>query len=197
MHANSPSAPHNLQNIRALFGDGPHINSPLTAQLADANGLACSPLAAGSLAGAIALIQRGTCVFSDKINNAQNAGAVAVILYQQTGIETVFSSLERPDGNPGGYDRLFGWQLRSKSFIDANQGVTVSLDAALTSADAGGLTEYGCAFLVAWTFDWKLRGNSYACDQARSGCSGRRNLHRRAKRLILLATVATQPVMRL
>jgi subtilisin family serine protease len=42
---------------------------------------ACSPLAPGSLAGKIALIRRGTCTFYIKAFNAQSAGAVAVVLY--------------------------------------------------------------------------------------------------------------------
>lgn len=42
---------------------------------------ACSPLASGSLAGHVALIRRGTCTFHTKALNAQNAGAVAVVLY--------------------------------------------------------------------------------------------------------------------
>src|SRR2546426_8457647 len=37
----------------------------------------CSPLASGSLTGRIALVQRGTCFFDTKVNNAQAAGAVA------------------------------------------------------------------------------------------------------------------------
>jgi len=41
---------------------------------------ACSALAAGSLAGRIALISRGTCTFSTKIRNAQAAGAAAVLV---------------------------------------------------------------------------------------------------------------------
>jgi minor extracellular serine protease Vpr len=40
-----------------------------------------SPLPAGSLAGKIALIRRGTCGFYEKSMNAQNAGAVGVVLY--------------------------------------------------------------------------------------------------------------------
>ena len=78
--------PASLQNIRALASDGPQlVGSPLNAPIRDAggDGLACSALAAGSLAGAIALIQRGgTCTFSDKVNNAQAAGAVGVVVYQ-------------------------------------------------------------------------------------------------------------------
>ena len=42
---------------------------------------ACAPLPAGSLLGKVALIRRGTCSFYQKAYNAQAAGAVAVILY--------------------------------------------------------------------------------------------------------------------
>jgi minor extracellular serine protease Vpr len=41
----------------------------------------CNPLAAGSLTGTAALIQRGTCSFYIKAFNAQTAGAAAVVLY--------------------------------------------------------------------------------------------------------------------
>jgi hypothetical protein len=75
-----------------LTGDGPKINSPLTAPARDVtatgdNGLACSALPAGSLTGAWALIQRGTCYYSDKINFAQAAGAIGAIIYQSDGID--------------------------------------------------------------------------------------------------------------
>lgn len=42
---------------------------------------ACAALPAGSLSGKVALIRRGTCTFHSKALNAQNAGAVAVVLY--------------------------------------------------------------------------------------------------------------------
>ena len=42
---------------------------------------ACSALPAGSLAGKVALIRRGTCSFYQKAYNAHLAGAVAVVLY--------------------------------------------------------------------------------------------------------------------
>lgn len=41
---------------------------------------ACEPLAPGSLTGKIAYINRGTCSFEPKTVNAQNAGAVGVII---------------------------------------------------------------------------------------------------------------------
>lgn len=43
-------------------------------------GDACEPLPAGSLTGRIAFINRGTCSFEPKTVNAQNAGAVGVII---------------------------------------------------------------------------------------------------------------------
>ena len=49
---------------------------------------ACEALPGGSLAGQIALIDRGTCAFTVKVKNAQNAGATAAIVVnnQATGI---------------------------------------------------------------------------------------------------------------
>lgn len=44
----------------------------------------CSPLAAGSLTGKVALIRRGTCSFYIKASDAQAAGAVGVVLYNNT-----------------------------------------------------------------------------------------------------------------
>ncbi|MDP3500443.1 MAG: S8 family serine peptidase [Myxococcales bacterium] len=44
------------------------------------NTLGCTALAAGSLMGRVALIPRGTCSFTVKAQNAQTAGAVAVLI---------------------------------------------------------------------------------------------------------------------
>jgi len=70
----------------ATPSSGPKPEEPITAPLADVaaldeDGLACNPLPEESLGGRIALIQRGTCYFEDKLNNAQKAGAVAAIVY--------------------------------------------------------------------------------------------------------------------
>jgi len=43
-------------------------------------GLACKKLKKKSLSGKVALVQRGECLFTDKVLNAQKAGAVAVII---------------------------------------------------------------------------------------------------------------------
>jgi subtilisin family serine protease len=58
-------------------GSAPLVRTGTATSTADA----CSPLAAGSLAGSIALIRRGTCGFHVKSLNAQNAGAIGVVIY--------------------------------------------------------------------------------------------------------------------
>ena len=83
------------QTLKGDFGDPPAggLTAPLRV-VADASspfgGLsqACDALPAGSLAGAIALLSRGTCDFTVKIQNAQNAGAVGVLM------------VDRADGGP-------------------------------------------------------------------------------------------------
>ena len=87
--------PQNLRAMNALFGDGPRPGGPFSAPLADVtrlgdDGLACESLGTGTLTGRIALVKRGTCAFSIKVNNAQAAGAVAVIIYQWDGVNSIF-----------------------------------------------------------------------------------------------------------
>ena len=91
---NGSSVPSALQRINATAGDGPQLANPLTAPVRDVaylgnDGQACAALSAGSLSGAIALIQQGSCNFNDKINNAQAAGAVGAIIYQTSGSTTI------------------------------------------------------------------------------------------------------------
>lgn len=67
-----PSAPNGIQAELALF-DG------------DANYRACSPHSnSTALAGKIAIVTRGDCNFTDKVIHAQNAGALAVIVVNNT-----------------------------------------------------------------------------------------------------------------
>ena len=129
-----------LANIQGLFGDGPKPQGPINANIIDVSttgndGLACTALPAGSLAGAIALIQRGTCFFSDKISNAQNAGAIAVVLYQSAGQNAVYSSLGAQNtgipailiGNADG--------ASLKAFLASKSNVTATVDPTFTPAD--------------------------------------------------------------
>jgi minor extracellular serine protease Vpr len=61
------------------FGPSAAVSGPLSVVSSDG----CSALS--GLAGAIALIPRGTCSFSAKIRNAQSAGAVGVVIRNNVG----------------------------------------------------------------------------------------------------------------
>ncbi len=76
--------------LQMRLSNGPHLQAKLTAPLVDVakldtNGLARNTLPAGSLAGSIALIGRGTCFFATKANNAAAAGAIAIVFYREPG----------------------------------------------------------------------------------------------------------------
>ncbi|HUG22335.1 S8 family serine peptidase [Piscinibacter sp.] len=58
-------------------GSSPMSRTGTAASTADA----CDPLAPGSLTGTVALIRRGSCSFYQKSFNAQSAGAIGVVLY--------------------------------------------------------------------------------------------------------------------
>ena len=139
VHVNGAGAPSNLQNIRALFGNGPQA-SPPPAPLRDVtqlqnDGLACSALPAGSLTGAIALVQRGTCLYSNKVINAQNAGAVGVIIYRESGSDTPIGVFAQDAGIPavmiGNTDGV-----ALKNYLAANPGATAAFDLTFTPVSA-------------------------------------------------------------
>ncbi|GIU74997.1 MAG: hypothetical protein KatS3mg004_2084 [Bryobacteraceae bacterium] len=71
--------------VLSIPGNGPIPAGPVSGEIADVAavdgvGLACNPLPQESLAGMVALIQRGSCTFETKLNNAQAAGAVGAIV---------------------------------------------------------------------------------------------------------------------
>jgi uncharacterized protein (TIGR03437 family) len=136
------NVPANLQAIPSIFGDGPVLTTPLTAPFRDVapldgTGRACSALPAKSLSGAIALIVRSStvCSFAVKVTNAQNAGAVGVVIIQESGATSIFA--------PGGLGNTLipsamigsadGAALRS--YVAANPGAQGTLDATLTPFD--------------------------------------------------------------
>jgi hypothetical protein len=91
MRVNSPGSIAGAYAVgAAVFGPplaSPGITGNLVQGLDPADGVgpttfdACSPLTnAGAVAGNIALVDRGTCGFTVKVKNAQNAGAIAVVV---------------------------------------------------------------------------------------------------------------------
>ena len=135
------NVPAALRQIPAIFGDGPLPAQPLTAPLRDTaglgggSGLACQALPQGSLTGALALVDRGTCTFSQKVQNAQQAGAVGVVFVQIQGNTTIFApgglqNVNIPAVMVGSSD---GALLRS--FVAANPDHLATLDPGLAEAD--------------------------------------------------------------
>jgi minor extracellular serine protease Vpr len=139
VHVTDSGAPTNLQNIQAVLSNGPRLKTPLTATITDASqvGSGCAALPPGSLNGAIALMPIGTCVFYlDTIEIAQNAGAVAAILYQGTGTSLQGAGLSAPtSGIPAALiGNADGTAL--KTYVDAHSGAKASLDPALKAVDS-------------------------------------------------------------
>jgi minor extracellular serine protease Vpr len=125
--------PSDLNQIQATESvDGPIPGSPLTAplvdvtQAGDSDGLLCSPISPSTLANSLALVLRGSCDFSVKVTNAQNAGAVGVIFIDNgtglagwgAGPSTVIPAflISQSDG------------ANLKSYIDAHTGADATLD---------------------------------------------------------------------
>jgi minor extracellular serine protease Vpr len=80
-------------DFETLFGNGPFTSVEATARyVADTgnNGRACQALGDGSLAGRIAIIDRGDCPHAVKVNNAQRAGAIAVVMVQTDSANPIF-----------------------------------------------------------------------------------------------------------
>ncbi len=83
--------------------------APLAAVLASPGvlGLACSALPAGSLTGKIALISRGTCTFSQKIRDAQDAGAIGAIIVNNVAGDPIAMGLGGIPNEP----TIFGYMV--------------------------------------------------------------------------------------
>jgi uncharacterized protein (TIGR03437 family) len=147
------SAPSNLQGISASPSDAISPAGALTGPLVDTtqigdDGFGCAVLPDGALSGSIALLQRGTCAFSDKASNAFGAGAIGVILYMADATPPITPSGIFPSTGPVVMiSNADGVAL--KSFIDANPGQPVTIDPAGTELDASQLVNGSFANLLA------------------------------------------------
>jgi subtilisin family serine protease len=130
LSASGPGTPpSNIQNVPATKGSGSPAGSNLTnapirhftGQPATAEGCNSSPaFPAGFFSGAVALIHRGSCPFTEKITNAFNAGAIMVIIRNNQGGSAALS-MSTP-GQPNipayGINQTAGDAL--VAFVDAN-----------------------------------------------------------------------------
>jgi minor extracellular serine protease Vpr len=128
-----------LGTYHARYGNGPQPTTVVSGPLGDVatagDPLACNPVPAGSLAGLIALLQRGTCTFAIKIQNLQVAGAAGAIITNNPGD----NSLLTPGGLGGttipavfvGYDD--GQAIRA--WIAGHNNSAVSIDSTINPFD--------------------------------------------------------------
>jgi len=115
----TPAATGTLVDVDAIDG-------------ASLTGLLCATtdVPADSLIGAIALIQRGTCNFSVKVQNADDLGAVGVIIYNAASSANEFVSMSMALPDPPGGNAVLpsGHTLRSYGLLlKAAHGTTVTV----------------------------------------------------------------------
>lgn len=118
---------------------------------------ACSPLTnGGSIAGNIALVERGLCTFATKARNATEAGAIAVILYNNAANVNAGPPGMADDGINGAFVTVPTVSVRRADGLailgQIGGGVTASLAVDLTvraGADASGRARVFAPFPVA------------------------------------------------
>jgi uncharacterized protein (TIGR03437 family) len=147
---NGSNVPASLQGIPAMPSDSfnyPSTTGANTAPLVDvvnagdSTGLLCSALPANSLNGAMVLVERGSCTFALKATNAQNAGAVGMIIYwADSSTVTYISGVGANNSTDANFvgpvvaiSNAAGTALRS--YIDAYPGLTVSVASGATEQD--------------------------------------------------------------
>lgn len=125
----------NGSSYGAAAGEFAVVATDLTAPLAviagSSNGLstACSALPANSLTGKIALLSRGGCTFSEKIRNAQDAGAAAVLVGNNVAGDPTAMSLGGIPNEP----TIPAYMVARSSIagLIANNGASATIGAAL------------------------------------------------------------------
>ncbi len=124
-----PTAPVGLQNVPAVPGVGTAITTALNGEIrfSPANGLGCSAFPANFFQNAIALMERGICTFGDKVNNAVNAGATSVLIFNNFGGPAV--PIAGLTGNPPVMmiDRHSGAVLRDLIIANGMMPTTISV----------------------------------------------------------------------
>ncbi|MFL9833260.1 T9SS-dependent M36 family metallopeptidase [Chryseobacterium terrae] len=151
---------------------GPQLNGTgvtgdvVLAQIIDG----CSALPAGSLAGKIGLIERGGaagCTFVSKVKNAQNAGAVAAIIYNNPTAANFPSSMGGTDSTITIPSVLI--TNDEGEFIKTQLNNAITVNVTLKSDPATGVTPDGSFDNGVITHEYghgisnRLTGNGYTC----------------------------------
>jgi minor extracellular serine protease Vpr len=121
-------------------------------RLLNVSSLACDPLPANSLSGAIALVTRGGCPYDQKENRVRTAGAIGMIVVENRGGDPGFALFS---SSGGAISDLDGARLRNAMagtggalqirFTRELTEVPTTWAGVPTSFSAGGLTPFGHA----------------------------------------------------
>ncbi|GEN70200.1 T9SS-dependent M36 family metallopeptidase [Chryseobacterium lathyri] len=123
----------------------------------------CTALPAGSLAGNIGLVERGTCAFAIKTKNLQDAGAIAAVIYNNQANGATLSNMSGTDATITIPSVLIAYSEGEyiKTQLSANTTVNVTLKSNMTpdgSFDNGIVThEYGHGISN------RMTGTGYGC----------------------------------
>ncbi|HEX9575523.1 MAG TPA: S8 family serine peptidase, partial [Myxococcales bacterium] len=115
----------------AAVGDFGSFNPAVTAPLAnwtDSSGAtkACTAVTGTPFAGSIVVIDRGTCTFSTKIRNAQNAGAAGVVVVNNVAGDPTAMGKDGTPNQPTISGVMVGLADRTAIRADAGQNATVN-----------------------------------------------------------------------
>ncbi len=115
-----PQSPDELTGLFAIPGNGPVFGALFEVEIrySSSNPRGCTPFAANEFLGAVALIERGTCSFAAKVANAQVAGAIGVLVYNNAGFAFSMAGLEATTIPSAMLDQAEGEALRD--YIIAN-----------------------------------------------------------------------------
>ena len=137
---NGSGAPTSLIGIPAEPSDSafyPSAQGANTATLVDVtatgdNGLACSALPANSLNGVFVLVEDGTCTDTTKATNAENAGAIGMIIYSTTSTAATIEGVGFNASTDAGFigpivSVANAAGLALKSYIDSHSANSVTI----------------------------------------------------------------------
>ncbi len=134
-----------LTGLVSVQGTGPQLSADITAPVIDAatamagNELGCNPFPAGTFAGAIAFLQRGSCTFAIKEGNVRAAGAVAMLLFNsQGGPPSVAGGLEAAVIPVTMLDQPDGLEVRTAIAASPGAQATIYVAASIDFRDSWG-----------------------------------------------------------
>lgn len=133
-----PSVKAGEDSYPARSGTGPAADGLVTGPGVDVaefgDPLGCDPYPHGALAGAVAVIERGTCFFVRKVELADSAGAIAVVVVNHEGDDVIgMALLEQTDIPAYMVGASSGAAIRAHL---ETPGATVSLDPAVLRTDS-------------------------------------------------------------